>query len=90
MNQATPNRGTLISVRCIDKTGRLVLPMEVRKALNLTPGTPMKIYWSEKTVSVEKIETLCVYCNGKDRLFDFKGQKICRECLSELKTLNMV
>ena len=57
-------------VRKIDELGRVVLPIEMRKTLNLQIR--------------DEVDNRCVFCASQENLQQFKGSWICRDCLQEL------
>ena len=65
-------------VRRIDELGRIVLPIEIRKNLNLGSRDAVEIF-------VKKYEPACIFCGSMDNASLFRGKIICDKCLSELK-----
>lgn len=45
-------------VRRIDSLGRIVIPKEIRKSLNLPEGTPLEIWLDGKNIMMEKYSSL--------------------------------
>lgn len=74
-------------VRKIDKLGRIVLPIELRKTLDLAINDPVEIYTEEDFIILKKHETACVFCGSTSNVKNHKGKNICSKCFSELKTL---
>jgi transcriptional pleiotropic regulator of transition state genes len=72
-------------VRKIDPLGRIVLPMEVRKILDIPERTPMEIYAEGETIVLKKYEPNCLFCDDGDDLITFKGKHICKSCLKDLR-----
>lgn len=74
-------------VRKVDELGRVVLPIELRRTLNIDIKDPLEIYVDEEFIILKKYEPACIFCgNAKDvkRLHD---KNICSDCLSEIKSL---
>ena len=74
--------------RKIDELGRIVLPIDVRKALDLHAGDSVDIGWEEpsKIVSLQKSNPSCLNCHSQEDLKALPGGKyICRRCLSQVK-----
>ena len=67
-------------VRNIDDLGRIVIPKEIRKRLEIEPGTPVEIFVNGSSIVLEKYSEVCVLCGGKEGLFSFDGKFICRKC----------
>ena len=73
--------------RKIDELGRIVLPKELRKTLGIDPGTPIEIYTEDDMIVLKKFENRCVLCGSTEDVTDVKGKKVCKKCISELKSL---
>ena len=58
-------------VRKVDELGRIVLPIEMRRTLDIG----------------EKDKPSCVFCDATKDITVFKGKNICPKCLKELKEL---
>ncbi len=72
-------------VRKIDELGRIVLPIETRRQLELEPKDGVEIFVDEDRIVLKKYQPCCLFCgDGRDVVL-FKDKKICRRCLSELK-----
>ena len=72
-------------VKIIDKMGRIVLPMEIRKVLNLTQeGSAVEIYTQDDMVVLRKYQPGCIFCHNVDNLVDYHGAKICEDCINEM------
>jgi transcriptional pleiotropic regulator of transition state genes len=68
-------------VRKIDECGRIVLPMELRKVLNIVEKDPIENYTKGNSIILTKYENCCSIC-GRTKLDielkQFDGKKICR------------
>ena len=72
-------------VRKIDELGRIVLPIETRRQLELEPKDGVEIFVDEDRIILKKYQPCCMFCNDGDDILLFKEKKICRKCLMELK-----
>lgn len=72
-------------VRKIDKLGRLVMPAEFRRVLNIKLEDPIEIFMEGETIKLRKYEDSCVFCCSKENLTDLMGKKVCKDCLSNIK-----
>ena len=70
--------------RCIDELGRIVIPKEIRKKLDITPETPLEIHLEGNTITMQKDVSVCVFCGSEPADVNFKGKSICRACLNEI------
>ena len=71
-------------VRKIDELGRIVLPMELRKTLNIQIKDPIEIYVEGDSVVLKKYEPTCIFCGGVTDVTSFKDKNICNQCKKEL------
>lgn len=72
-------------VRKIDQLGRLVIPMELRKVLDIPECTPMEIYTEGDAIILKKYTPDCLFCGEGDDIVNFKGKNICKNCLKDLR-----
>lgn len=72
-------------VRRLDDLGRIVLPIELRRTLNLEIKDPVEIFTENDCVILKKFEPTCIFCGSSKEVTDFKGKTVCASCLKELK-----
>ncbi|MBC8536659.1 AbrB/MazE/SpoVT family DNA-binding domain-containing protein [Feifania hominis] len=72
-------------VRRIDELGRFVLPIELRRTLDLTERDAVEIYVDEDTIILKKYEPACTFCGSTKGIISYKGKNICSQCIEELK-----
>jgi transcriptional pleiotropic regulator of transition state genes len=72
-------------VRNIDELGRIVIPKEIRKKLGLASTDPVEIFIEGEKIILTRYTASCSFCDSSDSVLEFKGKKICRACLYELK-----
>ncbi len=72
-------------VRKLDNLGRVVLPKELRKTLNLDEKDPLEIYVDGEQIVLKKYAPACIFCGEASEVINFKGKNICNSCLKELK-----
>ena len=73
-------------VRKIDDLGRIVLPKELRKTMNIDKKDPMEIYVDEDSVILKKYQPACIFCKSAENTIEYKNKIVCRECLEKMKT----
>ena len=71
-------------VRKIDSLGRIVLPMEMVKALYWSDGTKIAITQQDNTLTLQKNQESCLLCGNTCQLQFFRRQCICKTCIDEL------
>ena len=72
-------------VRRIDELGRVVLPIELRRTMNLDVRDPVEIFMEGESIVLRKYEAACLFCGGDRQLTTFRGKQICSDCLRQLK-----
>jgi transcriptional pleiotropic regulator of transition state genes len=70
--------------RKIDSLGRVVLPAEMRKQLGLETGDLVAISLEDDRVTLEKIESRCVFCSATTELREFADKLVCASCVERL------
>ncbi len=70
--------------RPLDKMGRVVLPIELRKTLDLPSGTPIEIYVEGDKIILHKFQHKCEFCDSTEHISEFKGKFVCKDCINQL------
>ena len=71
-------------VRRIDELGRIVLPIEIRRSLDINVKDPVEIFIDNERIVLQKSSPACIFCGSADGVTEFKGKNICEHCLREL------
>ena len=71
-------------VRKVDELGRIVLPIELRRTLDIAEKDELEIYVDEDSIILKKYEPCCIFCGNSKDVFTFKGKNICPQCMEEL------
>ncbi|MGM9619561.1 MAG: AbrB/MazE/SpoVT family DNA-binding domain-containing protein [Oscillospiraceae bacterium] len=72
-------------VRKVDELGRIVLPIELRRTLDIAERDSLEIYVEGSAVILKKYRPSCVFCDSVRDVTDFKGKNVCKRCLAELR-----
>ena len=75
-------------VRKVDELGRIVLPIEMRRTLDIAERDALEIYVEGSSVILKKYKPSCIFCDGSKDITVFKGKNVCPKCLKELKGLS--
>ena len=70
--------------RRIDHLGRLVLPVELRRTLGLPVGASMEFFIEGNRIILKPHEPGCVFCGEADKVVEFKGHNVCRQCVAAM------
>ncbi len=71
-------------VRKVDELGRIVLPIELRRTLDIAERDTLEIFVSEDTIMLRKYQPSCVFCDGAKGIVTYKGKNVCSSCIAEL------
>lgn len=71
-------------VRKVDELGRIVLPIELRRTLDIEVKDALEIYVDGAQIILKKYEPACIFCGNAKDVANFKGKNICRNCLAEM------
>lgn len=71
-------------VRKVDELGRVVIPIELRRTLDIAERDSLEIYVDGEQIILKKYAPACIFCGQAKDITIFKGKNICPECLSEL------
>lgn len=72
-------------VRKVDELGRIVLPIELRKNLDIQEKDPLEIFVEGTSIILRKYAPACVFCGESDGVTPYLGKNICLHCLSNLR-----
>lgn len=72
-------------VRRVDPLGRFVLPIELRRVLDIDINDEVEIFREGDTVILKKYAPACIFCGETKDVQEYKGKNICRNCLDALK-----
>ena len=81
-------------VRKVDELGRIVIPVEIRRSLNIQTAKEkgskdkkgadaLEIFVDGEEIALRKYNPGCHCCGSADNLKEILGLKICPKCLEE-------
>lgn len=71
-------------VRKVDELGRVVIPIELRRTLNIDVKDALEIFTEGDTIILKKYEPACVFCGEAKDVINHKGKNICVSCIKDL------
>ena len=75
-------------VRGLDNMGRVVIPKEIRKFLDMTEGVDeFEIYMQDDSIVLKKYKPSCVFCGADEGCIEFENQRVCKNCIERLQLL---
>ena len=73
-------------VRKVDELGRVVIPIELRRNLDIQIKDPLEIFVDEDKIILRKFSPSCIFCGDSKGIEDFKDKNICENCRKEIAT----
>ena len=70
--------------RTIDSLGRVVVPVEFRRALEISREDVLEISLDGRQIVITKVERSCTFCGGSSDLRPLRGKLICTSCIVQL------
>ena len=74
-------------VRPVDPLGRVVIPVELRRTLNIKTDDSLEVFVDGDYIMLKKYEPACIFCGNAKDVENIHGKNVCRNCLVELKKL---
>lgn len=71
-------------VRKVDELGRIVLPIELRRTMEIDVRDPLEIYVDGANIVLKKYSPSCLFCGQADHIHTYRNKNICEDCLKEL------
>lgn len=71
-------------VRRVDELGRIVLPIEIRRTLDINQKDSLEIYVDGKSIVLQKYSSACILCGEAEEIVIFKGKNVCTNCIREM------
>ena len=72
-------------VRKVDELGRIVLPIEIRKVLEIDVKDALEIFTDDDKIILRKYTPACIFCGNADDVVYFNNKRICTKCLQKIK-----
>lgn len=74
-------------VRKVDELGRVVIPIELRRTLNIGEKDALEIFVDGSHIILKKYEPACIFCGQAKDVQNFKGKNICPSCVTDIEGL---
>ena len=74
-------------VRRLDELGRITLPIELRRNLDIAERDPVEIYVSEDMIILKKHAPSDIFTGSTEDLIEYQGKVVSRESIKELAKL---
>lgn len=80
-------------IRKLDELGRITLPIELRRSLDLDVKDGLEITVQDNCIILRKAENADIFTGATENLLEYEGKKVSREsvmALAKLAGLNVV
>ena len=74
-------------VRKVDELGRIVLPIELRRTLDISERDELEIFIEEDKIVLRKCEEGCTFCGSTLDLVNYHGRNVCMECIQNMSKI---
>jgi len=71
-------------IRRIDELGRVVIPVEMRRALDMSDREELEISVEGGCILLRRLHAGCVFCDGNKDVSVFRGKSVCAKCKRDL------
>jgi transcriptional pleiotropic regulator of transition state genes len=72
--------------RTIDRLGRIVVPVEFRRALGISDHDLVEISLEGDRIVMVKLERVCTFCGATANLREHRSKLVCANCISQLSS----
>lgn len=74
-------------VRKVDELGRIVLPIELRRTLDIEIKDPIEIYVDGDYILLKKYEPACIFCGNVKGVKRIHDKNVCDDCIKGMQDL---
>lgn len=71
-------------VRKIDELGRIVLPIELRRTLNIGIKDSLEIFVDGENIVLKQYRPCCIFCGEGNDIVSYKDKNVCKSCIKKL------
>lgn len=71
-------------IRKVDELGRIVLPIELRRVLDIAERDELEIFMENDRIILQKYEPSCIFCASSKGLVSYKGKNVCQACVRNM------
>ena len=76
-------------VRRVDELGRIEIPIELRRTLDIQEKDSLEIFTDGDQIVLKKYNPACIFCGEAHDVVSYKGKNICKLCLEEMGGLQL-
>ena len=74
-------------VRQLDNLGRVVLPIELRRTMDISVKDPLEVFVEGEDIILRKYQPGCIFCGSTAGLTSYRNKYICPECVEAIRNI---
>ena len=74
-------------IRKVDELGRIVLPIEIRRNLNIEVKDSLEIFIHDDMIALRKYEPADIFSGELEDLIEYKGKKVSKKSIIEMANM---
>ena len=74
-------------IRKVDDLGRIVLPVELRRMLDIEERDELEIFMERDRIVLRKYEPCCIFCGSNRNMAIYRGKNLCGDCAQNISGL---
>ena len=74
-------------VRRLDELGRITIPIELRRTLDIEDRESLEIYVEDEKIILQKYLPVDIFTGSRQNLIEYKGKKISKDSIEEMARL---
>ncbi len=74
-------------IRKVDDLGRIVLPIELRRTLDIAERDELEIFIENDRIVLQKYEPACIFCGSVRNLSAYCRKNICGDCVKKISSI---
>lgn len=71
-------------IRKVDDLGRIVLPIELRRVLDIAERDELEIFMENDRIILQKYEPTCIFCGSSRNLITHQNKNVCQDCINAM------
>jgi len=71
-------------IRKVDELGRIVIPIELRRMLDIAERDELEIFMESDRIVLQKYEPSCIFCASSQALVTYEGKNVCQSCVRSM------
>lgn len=71
-------------IRRVDNLGRIVIPVEVRRMMDMESGQDLEMIVKDEILVLRRFAPGCVFCGEYEKLVAYEGKYVCAQCRQKL------